>query len=73
MPADKRHLVNLVEELAVATCEEVGRLLVLPLHELVESLCLVGSPLLGELALARTEDGEHSKPPNYRRTTFRSR
>ena len=61
VPADKRHLVNLVEELAVATCEEVGSLLVFPLHELVESLCLVGGPLLGELALTRTEnkDGKH--------------
>ena len=71
-----KYLVNIVEELAVSTCEEVGSLLVFPLHELVESLCLVGGPLLGELALTRTEnkDAKHSKPTNQTsRKTFRSR
>ena len=47
--------------LALDTCEEVGSLLVFPLHELVQSLCLIGSPLLGELALARTENEDEEK------------
>ena len=42
-------------KLPLDTCEQIPRLLVFPLHELVESLCLVSRPLLGELALARTE------------------